>query len=55
VLARGGQLQVGEIRNVELVGGSGKLNWKQEAGGLKVEVPAGSASEHAIALRIRGV
>lgn len=53
-LAPGGPNQVGTVRNVQLVGASGKLTWKQGAGGLTVEVPQQPPSTHAITLKIQG-
>lgn len=53
-LAMGGQHQAGKIRNVSLLGFKGQLKWAQEAGGLKVELPAEKPSDHAVAFRIQG-
>ncbi|MBI4874868.1 MAG: alpha-L-fucosidase [Acidobacteria bacterium] len=53
-LALGGQYQVGKIRNVSLLGFKGKLQWTQEAGGLKVGLPAEKPSEHAVVFRVEG-
>ncbi len=54
ILAPGGQHGVGTIRNVELLGAPGKLEWTQNAGGLTVRMPSQVPSEHAIALKIAG-
>jgi hypothetical protein len=37
---------------VQLLGYAGKLKWKQEADGLKVEMPAEKPCDHAVALKI---
>ncbi len=42
----------GRIRSVELQGFKGRLKWRQDAEGLKVQMPAGKPSDHAIALKI---
>ncbi len=44
--------QPGKIHNVELLGHQGKLRWKQDGSGLKVEMPAEKPCSHAIALKI---
>jgi alpha-L-fucosidase len=44
--------QPGKIHNVELLGHQGKLRWKQDESGLKVEMPAEKPCSHAIALKI---
>jgi hypothetical protein len=44
----------GKIANVELLGFGGKLQWRQEASGLHVEMPPQKPSEYAIALKISG-
>jgi alpha-L-fucosidase len=44
----------GKIRNVELLGFSGKLNWKQAEHGLTVQMPAQKPSDHAIAFKVIG-
>ena len=54
VLAPGGQHSVGKIRNVELLGAPGKLEWKQDASGLTVRMPAQPPSDYAVALKIAG-
>ena len=53
VLAPGGEHSVGKIRNVEMLGGKGKLNWTQEPGGLTIQAAAGP-SEHAVVFKITG-
>jgi len=40
-----------KIENVELLG-RGKVNWSQDSGGLKVELPEQRPSDHAVALKI---
>jgi alpha-L-fucosidase len=42
----------GKVANVELLGHKGKVQWKQEADGLKVQTPAEKPSDHAIALKV---
>jgi alpha-L-fucosidase len=42
----------GKILNVELLGSKGKVNWKQEDGALKVEMPAEKISEIGITLKV---
>jgi alpha-L-fucosidase len=54
VLAPGGAHGVGRIRNVELLGASGKLAWTQDAGGLTIQAPAAPPSDHAVAFKITG-
>jgi alpha-L-fucosidase len=54
VLAPGGVHGVGRIRNVELLGASGKLAWTQDAGGLTIQAPAAPPSDHAVVFKITG-
>jgi alpha-L-fucosidase len=42
----------GKVANVELLGFKGKLQWSQDAAGLKVAMPAEKPCEHAIVLKI---
>ena len=51
-LARGGQLDVGTIQNVELLGHNGKLKWSQDDSGLKVNLPEDKPSDHVVTFRI---
>lgn len=44
----------GKIRNVELVGFKGKLQWTQDEAGLKVQLPPEKPCDHAITLKIVG-
>jgi hypothetical protein len=44
--------QPGKIQKVELLGYSGTLNWKQEDGALKVEMPADKLSDIGITLKV---
>jgi alpha-L-fucosidase len=53
-LAPGGRLQVGKVRNVALVGFKGRVKWVQDAGGLKVQLPAEKPCEHAVVFRVEG-
>lgn len=41
------------IENVTLLGHHGRLRWKQEAAGLRVELPAQPPSEHATTLQVQ--
>jgi alpha-L-fucosidase len=47
-------LRVGAIRNVELLGFDGKLEWSQDEAGLKVLTPARKPSEHAVVFKVVG-
>jgi alpha-L-fucosidase len=51
-LALGGKSSVPRIRNVELLGHKEKLKWTQDAGTLKVELPAEKPSEYAVTFKI---
>lgn len=51
-LAMSGDLPVGKIRNVELLGFQGKVTWKQDDAGLKVELPSEKPCDYAIALKV---
>ena len=51
-LAAKGKLDVGKIRNVELLGYKGKLKWTQDEAGLKVEMPEEKPSDHAVTLKV---
>jgi len=42
----------GKIVQVELLGHNGKVSWKQEADGLKVQMPAEKPSQHAVTLKV---
>lgn len=42
----------GKILNVELLGSKGRVNWKQDDGALKVEMPAEKISEVGITLKV---
>ena len=54
LLAQGGKLGVGRIRNVELLGHKGRVAFTQDEGGLKVQMPAEKPCDHAITLKIAG-
>jgi alpha-L-fucosidase len=43
----------GKIENVTLLGYDGKLTWKQEANGLRVQMPASPISDIAVALKVQ--
>jgi alpha-L-fucosidase len=45
----------GKIAKVELLGYNGALEFKQDAEGLKVKLPAKPPCEHAYALKITGL
>jgi len=51
-LAPSGPYGAIKVRNVELLGFKGKLQWKQEEAGLKVQMPAQKPSDHAICLKV---
>jgi alpha-L-fucosidase len=42
----------GKIGNVELLGHPGRLNWTQEATGLRVQLPGENPSDYAITLKV---
>ena len=44
--------EAGKIQNVELLGFKDKVQWAQEATGLRVQMPAEKLSDYAIALKI---
>ncbi len=46
---------VGKIENVALLGYPGKLDWKHDATGLTVQLPAQKPCEHGYALKITGL
>ena len=54
-LAMGGPNRVGTIRNVELLGAPGKLEWHQDALGLRVTMPAKPPSDFAVAFKVIGL
>jgi alpha-L-fucosidase len=47
-------LRVGTIRNVELLGFDGKVEWSQDEAGLKVMTPARRPCEHAVVFKVTG-
>ena len=51
-LGVGGKYDVPRIRNVDLLGHTGKLKWAQDGTGLKIEMPERQPSELAIAFKI---
>jgi hypothetical protein len=53
-LATGGPNGVGAIRNVDLLGAPGKLDWRQDASGLRVTMPPAPPSDFAVAFRVIG-
>ena len=44
----------GKIENVELLGHSGKLKWRREESGLRIELPETRPCEHAVVFRMSG-
>jgi alpha-L-fucosidase len=44
-----------KVADVSLLGGSGRVEWTQDAQGLSVQLPAAAPSAHAVALRIKGL
>jgi hypothetical protein len=42
----------GKIRNLEVLGYKGDLNWKQDEAALKVEMPAEKISDIGITLKV---
>jgi alpha-L-fucosidase len=51
-LGRASQQAPGKIGNVELLGHSGELKWKQDESSLRVEMPAEKISEIGITLKV---
>jgi alpha-L-fucosidase len=51
-LAAGISQQPDEIFDVEMLGHKGNLQWKQDANGLRVDMPNDKPCDHAIALKI---
>ena len=47
-------LRVGNIRQVELLGFDGKLDWTQDESGLKILMPQRKPCDHAVAFRVTG-
>ena len=45
----------GEVATVSLLGHRGKLDWRQTARGLVVELPAEKPCDHAVVFKITGV
>jgi alpha-L-fucosidase len=48
----GSKPEAGKVRNVELLGFKGKVQWAQEATGLRVRMPEEKLSDYAITLKI---
>jgi alpha-L-fucosidase len=44
--------EAGKVQNVELLGFKGKVRWKQEATGLRVQMPAEKLSDYSITFKI---
>lgn len=53
-LATNSKLGVGKIRNVQMLGFSGQLQWTQDEAGLKVQMPPAKPCDHAVVLKIIG-
>jgi phosphopantetheinyl transferase len=51
-LGSGSPQNPGKIHHVKLLGDPGSLKWKQEADGLKVEMPAEKISDIGITLKV---
>jgi alpha-L-fucosidase len=51
-LATNGKHIAGKILDVELLGFRGKLQWRQDETGLKVQLPAEKPTDHAVAFKI---
>lgn len=51
-LATNSKLGVVRISKVELLGYAGKVQWKQDESGLKVQLPAEKPVDHAIVFKI---
>ena len=51
-LAWNGASDPGNIRNVELLGHKGKLQWKREESGLRVEATSAKPSDYAVVLKV---
>ena len=45
--------QPGQISNVQMLGYEGKLDWKQDANSLKVQMPSQKPSDHAVTLKVQ--
>ncbi len=54
-LATNNKHGVVRIGNVELLGSPGKVQWRQDESGLKVQLPAEKPGDHAIAFKITGL
>jgi len=54
-LATNGKHVRGRVRQVELLGHPGKLAWKQDETGLKIELPPEPPGAHAFAFKIDGL
>lgn len=53
-LAPGGAHQVGQVKNVQLLGFRGEVKWSQGASGLQVTLPESKPSDHAVVLKVIG-
>jgi len=51
-LGTGSKPEAGKVQNVELLGFKGKVEWSQEATGLRVQMPAEKLSDYSIALKV---
>jgi len=54
-LATNGKHVNGRIRNVELLGHQGKVQWTQDEAGLRIQLPAEQPGAHAFAFKIEGL
>jgi alpha-L-fucosidase len=53
-LATSGNLSVGKIEHVELLGHQGQLDWTQEDAGLKIVVPEAKPCKHVLVFKVHG-
>jgi alpha-L-fucosidase len=51
-LAIGSPQAPGNVRYVELLGNRGKLSWKQDESGLRIDLPREKPCDHAITLKV---
>lgn len=54
VLSLDGTLGVRNIAHVELLGFPGKLTWRQDQAGLKIELPEGTIGKYALVFKVHG-
>jgi alpha-L-fucosidase len=54
-LATGGKFVKGRVRNVQLLGHPGQLQWTQNETGLVIQLPDQEPGSHAFAFKIEGL